>query len=409
MSTQYPASLKAVGGARTGIAPVNLLDILDVNGNLYYFSDRPSDAPVVLNGGRLPILATPPVPIPPGEGLAWSFSGTQTASAGSAGSASATSETGTIDMEFQGPFTSPNDMTFSGFNLPPLPLGAVITAAYAVCVAGPVPSDSFNNMAGFPLLADGGQCSMPISPSSIAGASYTFRLWNTLAPIPGSPAWIGFIFFGLDHQVFTVFDIAIAVYYSFPPASGFLVGSGPGGGGSAGIAPYGKGPYIPWLIEVPQITFHRSLATDVGSFKIQNLSGDTLSRDMEKLLRRSTFEGAEFVYRLWQPDAEAAWLEVHGTLTVPGNGVSVDIVELKGSQLINPAQEDTPLENYCETCQIQWGGKRCGATGSTECQYSYQTCQVVERIMVVLNNFEKNYGEANTDSVVKVVNRRRRI
>ena len=165
--------------------------------------------------------------------------------------------------------------------------------------------------------------------------------------------------------------------------------------------------YKPWLLRVPKLTFHRSLQTDVGSFTIQNLSGDTLSRDVEKQVRRSTLEGAFFVYRLWQPDAEAAWLYAQGTLTV--DPLAVDTGELKSKQLLNPAEDDTPLEIYCETCQLQWGGARCGATGTTECSYSFQTCQVVERIMVDMNNFEKNYGEAQANTVLNVINRRRTI
>lgn len=165
--------------------------------------------------------------------------------------------------------------------------------------------------------------------------------------------------------------------------------------------------YQPWLLSVPSFTFHRSLQTDVGSFTVQNLSGDTLSRDFEILSRRSALEGAFFVYRLWQADAEASWIEVHGTLTVTDAGV--DTAQLKGSQLLNPSQDDTPLENYCETCQIEWAGKRCGSTQPTECLYSYQTCQVVERIMVVLNSYEKNYGEAPAPVAIKVINRSRRI
>src|SRR5271157_4338857 len=51
----YSPSLLAVGGARTGIAPVNLLDICDVNGNLYYFADRKISAPNVITGA-------PPLP-----------------------------------------------------------------------------------------------------------------------------------------------------------------------------------------------------------------------------------------------------------------------------------------------------------------------------------------------------------
>ena len=82
---------------------------------------------------------------------------------------------------------------------------------------------------------------------------------------------------------------------------------------------------------MPKLTFHRSLLTDIGNFVVQNLSGDTLSRDVEKLLRASALEGAFFVYRCYQMDAQAAWLEVHGTLTV--EDVGVDTLQLKGMQL----------------------------------------------------------------------------
>ena len=163
--------------------------------------------------------------------------------------------------------------------------------------------------------------------------------------------------------------------------------------------------YQPWLLSVPQFSFHRSLVTDSGSFVIQNVSGDSLSRDMEKLLRASTFEGALFVYRYWQPDAEAAWIEVHGTLTVDDDGT--DTITLKGKQLLDAGQDDTPLEIYSETCQLQWGGPRCGATGTTECSYSYQTCQSLNRIMVVMNNYEKNYGTSDANTALNVINRRR--
>ena len=167
------------------------------------------------------------------------------------------------------------------------------------------------------------------------------------------------------------------------------------------------GTYLPWLLSVPSISFHRSLQTDTGTFVIQNISGDSLSRDFEKIARRSALEGSLFVYRMWQPGAEAAWLEVHGNLTV--EGINPETVQLQGAQLLNPSQDDTPLEIYCETCQLEWASKRCGATGDTECKYSYKTCQVVERIMVVLNNYEKNYGTTTANVATKTINRRRKI
>lgn len=165
--------------------------------------------------------------------------------------------------------------------------------------------------------------------------------------------------------------------------------------------------YVAWLLSVPSFSFHRSLQTDVGSFVVQNISGDTLSRDFEKYVRAETFEGAFFAYRSWQPNAQAAWLEVHGTLTLNDGGT--DSAEMGGMQLMNPSQDDTPLENYSETCQLNWGGKRCGSTSPTECHYSYPSCQVIERIVVVTNSYEKNYGETTANLAMKTINRRRKI
>jgi hypothetical protein len=165
--------------------------------------------------------------------------------------------------------------------------------------------------------------------------------------------------------------------------------------------------YLPWLLGVPSFTFNRSMASNTGSFILQNISGNTLARDMETKLRTSALEGAFFVYRSWQADAQASWLEVHGTLTV--DGVPTDTASFRAVDIFNPAQDDTPLETYCETCQLQWGGPRCGSTQATECQYSFQSCQVVERIMVALNDYEKNYGETAANSPLTVINRSRRI
>ena len=165
--------------------------------------------------------------------------------------------------------------------------------------------------------------------------------------------------------------------------------------------------YLPWLLSVPEIKLYRSLQTDTGAFVVQNISGDSLARDIEKLVRASTLEGAIFVYRMWQPDAEGAWIEVHGNLTV--DEIEDTEASLNGSQLLDVSQSDTPLEVFSETCQLDWASKRCGATGTTECLYSFQTCQVVERIMVIMNNYEKNYGQADANVATTTFNRRRQI
>ena len=402
----YPSSLLAVGGARTGIAPLNLLDVQDVNGNIYRWSDRRIIAPApvftLTLSSSAPRVATAPVPIPSGQLLAWAFPGAVAAVSGSpggtaSGNVSGNVSDGAIAIAYQGPFTTASTLTFSGFTMPTLPAGAVIQSAYLVTVTA-----NSGNATFIGAVSGGGQGYSAITdtPTFIEAFTPVFSVWNTNGPLFGSPGYISAML-GYDNAELQVIDIAIAIYYTFPGLSF----SGFGGGGSGG-GPYAPSQYEPWILTVPQLTFHRSSVTDVGNFILQNLSGDTVSRDFEKIMRASALEGAFFVYRSWQPDAQASWIEVHGTLTV--EDVGVDTVTLKGSPAINPAQDDTPDKQYGETCQWRWSSPQCGATGTTECQYSYQTCQALERILVVLNDFEKNYGETTANVPTQVINRRRR-
>ncbi len=390
MSTQYPASLKAVGGARTGVAPVNLLDVQDVNGNMYYWADRAIIAPYANGGNLLPYsLLGPPVPTPAGQRVAWAFPTAVSTQQGSHTTVSATLLEGKLVCTWSGITETQGSVTWSNFAMPLLPPGAVLESAYLSAWAAQGGSGASIGwpLSPYPVADTAGQFSIETvaTPAAIAAATMTCWLYGSV-PI------------GQILETLIINGPAIAIYYSVPAVVT--------GGYDTSDAPVGLGPYDPWILSAPQLTFHRSLQTDVGNFVLQNLSGDTLSRDFEKIMRRSALEGAFYVYRLWQPGAEAAWIEVHGTLTV--DDVGVDTVSLKGLQSINPAQDDTPLEVSCETCQLTWGLARCGATGATECQYSYQTCQVIERIMVVLNDFEKNYGETTANTAMDVINRRRK-
>lgn len=424
MSIQYPQSLIAVGGARTGIAPVNLLDVQDVNGNIYYWADRPILAPAaIVSGAIVPAGVSAPVTLSAGQGMAWalptssSASGLQTA-AGYLGqpqpspyTSDAVANAAGGSLYLTGSSSTGLNIAWckwAGFQMPSLPAGAVIEAIYPVVVTQGFAQNCLHNLnAGLGSTQTEGNAFEEGSASGIAyaGQFHSESLGNTSADVATAyvqvSIWQTLGGSGYPDQMSVSFA-GLAIYYALPTASAQGSGSG---------APYSSNPevpgYAPWLLSVPSFTFHRSLQTDVGSFVLQNLSGDTLSRDFEKIMRKSALEGAIFVWRLWQPDAQAAWLEVHGTLSV--SEVGVDTVQLAGAQLLNPSQDDTPLEVYCETCQLQWGGARCGSTEATECSYSYQTCQRVERIMVVTNNYEINFGETLANVSQQIINRARRL
>jgi hypothetical protein len=399
----YPPALKASGPAHSGIAPVNLLDVLDVNGNAYYWSDRPVSAPTVLSPFVIPgksgfpgFTLAPPVSVEDGQYAVWAFPTEKTIDGEASGMILGGGASGNVSMTFDGPFTAPNDLIFRNFQPSILPPGAIVDSCHLVTMYSTEGDEAPFNSAG---VGTGDGTAVVSSGLPGPGTSVGFSYHNTVSSGEIST------FFGLDEQSCTIYAIGICVIYHLSAAAKFAGGGG--GVNPLNVAP-GFGPYLPWILSVPKFVFNRSLASDLGSFVLQNLSGDTLASDFEKIARRSALEGAFFIYRLWQPDVRFSWLEVHGTLTV--EGIPRDTVSLKGVQLINPASYDTPAKQYSETCQqVIWGGPGCGATGATECQYSFQTCQVLERFLGTLNNYEKNYGEALANVPLKVINRQRRI
>lgn len=377
----YPASLLGVGGARTGIAPVNMLDIQTLENGLFFWADRKITAPSAILGGV--VAANPPIAIPPGQSVAWAFPTTFSAAAASANyTATGNTVSAFLSIIEGNPSTFPY-AEWSGFQPPDMPNDAVIQAIYPVFMA--VGTGSGATTSGTPATA------IP-DTGEFEGEYHGASLGNTIAAITAATVQVQIeqTALGALYQDLTVSFVGLAVYY----ASSF-----------AGLG--GMISYAPWLLSVPSFAFHRSLQTDMGQFVVQNVSGDSVSRDVERMLRASAMEGAYFIYRLWQPGAQAAWLEVHGTLTVAD--VGVDTMTLKGTQLLNPSQDDTPLEIYSETCQLVWGQARCGSTAPTECSYSYQTCTSLNRIMIVANDYEKNFGETTANTALNVINRRRKI
>jgi hypothetical protein len=400
----YPLPLQAVGGAHTGIAPVNLLDIMDVNGNVYLWADRKIIAPTaILVPTTAAALAAAdvtagPIPLPLHEELAWSLPTNWGFSMpGTKGSAAGNGAGGNLQL-------SGGDAQalgqWAGFKMPSIPAGVTIDSAYLVLnCTGTTGAESTD--ANMVCATNAG--SMP------TGGNFSGQYFSAIAgPITAAVIEAALISVSITNEImgdvgYQEIDISflgIAIYYTPLPVALSTSFSG-------SYESNGNLLYSPWLLSVPSFSFHRSLQTDSGSFVIQNVSGDSLSRDFEKLARVSALEGAMFIYRCWQPDAEAAWIEVHGTLTV--GTVGVDTVQMKAKSLLDPAGLDTPHEIYCETCQLMWGGARCRSSETTECSYSFETCQVVQSPMMILNNYEKNYGEATANTAYNVINRRRKI
>jgi hypothetical protein len=133
--------------------------------------------------------------------------------------------------------------------------------------------------------------------------------------------------------------------------------------------------YLNWLLQSGPFRLSRSQQSDIGSFILQNMSGDSLKRSMSQLISASAFEGALFAFREWNLDAEAVEFEMHGHLTVTAIG---ELAEFGAEQLFN-FSDYQGLQLYSETCPWRYASAACGDTTDNPCQQSWQTCRQPSR------------------------------
>jgi hypothetical protein len=134
--------------------------------------------------------------------------------------------------------------------------------------------------------------------------------------------------------------------------------------------------YLPWLLRAGPFNLSRSMESDVGSFTVQNVSGNTLQRDMNQLITYAAFEGAVFAYREWNLDVADTEFEFHGKLSIIN--VGEEIAEFTAEQGTNPSDYQG-LILIAETCPWRYGSAACGDTTNNPCQNSFLTCRQPSR------------------------------
>lgn len=116
--------------------------------------------------------------------------------------------------------------------------------------------------------------------------------------------------------------------------------------------------YKPWIKQPPTLTLTRSLQADGGDFKIQNLSGNTIDRDVAALFVAGEFEGAYVVYRPWLIPLDAAPFEFHGFITE--QNVGPDEVDVRILQLFQPNELQTYDQRQTRDCHWRFNSAQCG-------------------------------------------------
>jgi phage-related protein len=135
----------------------------------------------------------------------------------------------------------------------------------------------------------------------------------------------------------------------------------------------GNQTYLPWLKSCGPFRRTRDGRTDAGDIVLQNLSGNTIEREVQKTVGIHEYEGAFAVVRFWNLLLQDIADEFHGTLTeqiAPEDEVSFRMV-----QLIDAAQYDTAPQIIADRCQLRYKGTECGSAGAAvACNKLFPTC-----------------------------------
>lgn len=131
--------------------------------------------------------------------------------------------------------------------------------------------------------------------------------------------------------------------------------------------------YSGWLVSAGPIKIARDTRTDAADVAIQNLSGNTIERDMWKAIANHEFEGALAVLRLWLPLEDYALREFHSSMTETDSDPQQAAFRL--TQLQDPNSFVAPFRVDSEQCPWRYKNALCGSTSVlTTCPKTRAAC-----------------------------------
>jgi hypothetical protein len=141
--------------------------------------------------------------------------------------------------------------------------------------------------------------------------------------------------------------------------------------------------YYPWLLSAVGFHHSRSQQSDTATIQIQDVSGNTLQRDTAGIIVRTSFEGALYCFREWNPLVQQTKFQQNGRLTVLDT--TEQQISFGANPCFNPNDYDGNPYDYSDTCQWRYGDRGCGDTSNNPCDNTYVTCRQQGRFFGVLN------------------------
>ena len=149
--------------------------------------------------------------------------------------------------------------------------------------------------------------------------------------------------------------------------------------------------FLPWILTPPVFTEYKSTQTATATIAIQNLTGDSVRRDVTGIAKANELNGALVFFRIWRMDAETPIFAFQGNidsarLEPGGPALSLSV---EGSYAW--AKVAAPREQLGPACSNIFNNNgaffACGSTSSTPCTNSYGTCSSLQRFKGVLTEW----------------------
>jgi hypothetical protein len=135
----------------------------------------------------------------------------------------------------------------------------------------------------------------------------------------------------------------------------------------------GNVAYSPWVKSAGPFQIFKSLRTDGGTIVLQNISGNTIDRDVSGKLKLGVFERALCVVRVWNVLLAASEMEFHWTLSAT-NATDVE-ASFKLKQLFDLNILDEPPSTCENLCTLRYKSALCGsASGLATCTFDAPAC-----------------------------------
>lgn len=149
--------------------------------------------------------------------------------------------------------------------------------------------------------------------------------------------------------------------------------------------------YRDFLIGAQRFERHGSTQTDTATLTVQNLSGNTVTRDVMTAFAVDELIGAYVVARIWHAASESELFRFTGNVIEADPDEEQMTLSIEGFG--NWSNWLSPAYNIDKSCPLLFGSVACGSTSPTPCDQSYGGCSQINRFAGAVSQWDQESSD----------------